>query len=187
MRSLQTILGVTFVTIFFATVSVYGADVAKIGVIDFQRVLETSSAGKASQAEITKQGKAMEIELKKSQEELEEMKRRIEREALVMTKDMRDEKEREFRIKVNDFRTLEQKFKKEINDLNKRLVKRLQEDVFALVEEMGKKEGYLLVVERTEGGVLYAPNAIDITDKLIQLYNSRFAQKADRKDKGEKK
>ena len=187
MRSLQTILGITLFTFFVATGLSYGADVAKIGVIDFQRILETSSAGKASQAEITKQGKGMEAELKKNQEELEEIKKRIEREALVMTKEMREEKEREFRIRVNDFRTLEQKFKKEITDLNKRLVKRLQDDVFELVEEIGKKEGYLLVVERTEGGVVYAPNTIDITDKLIQLYNIRFAQKTDKKEKSEKK
>lgn len=187
MRALQTTLGVILSIFFFTTFSAFGADVAKIGVIDFQRILETSSAGKASQAEITKQGKAMEAELKKNQEELEEIKKRIEREALVMTKEMREEKEREFRIRVNDFRTLEQKFKKDINDLNKRLVKRLQDDVFELVEEIGKKEGYLLVVERTEGGVMYAPNAIDITDKLIQLYNTRFAQRSGRKEKSEKK
>lgn len=186
MRLSHTIWGMMLI-VFFITAPAFGADVAKIGVVDFQRVLETSSAGKASQAEITKQGSAMEAELKKNQAELEEIKKRIEREALVMTREMREEKEREFRIRLNDFRALEQKFKKEINELNKRLVKRLQDDVFALVEEMGKKEGYLLVVEKTEGGVIYAPNAIDITDKLIQLYNARFAQKTDRKDKGEKK
>ncbi|MEW6673773.1 MAG: OmpH family outer membrane protein [Thermodesulfobacteriota bacterium] len=187
MRSLQTIIGIALLTFFIATFSSYGADVAKIGVIDFQRILETSSAGKASQAEINKQGKAMEAELKKNQEDLEEIKKRLEREALVMTKDMREEKEREFRIKVNDFRALEQKFKKDISDLNKRLVKRMQDDVFDLVEEIGKKEGYLLVVEKTEGGVVYAPNTIDITDKLIQLYNTRFAQKTEKKEKSDKK
>jgi len=187
MRSIQTILGITLFTFFFATFTSYGADVAKIGVIDFQRVLMTSSAGKASQVEINKQGKAMEAELKKTQEELEEIKKRIEREALVMSKETREEKEREFRIKVNDFRTLENKFKQDLNNLNKRLVKRLQDDVFELVEEIGKKEGYLLVVEKMEGGVVYAPSSIDITDKLIQLYNTRYAQKTDKKEKSEKK
>jgi len=75
MRFLQTILWVTLFTFFLATFSSFGADVAKIGVVDFQRILVTSSAGKASQAEITKQGKAMEAELRKNQEELEEMKK----------------------------------------------------------------------------------------------------------------
>lgn len=181
MRSFKTISGITLLTIIVAVFPAFGADVAKIGVIDFQKILETSSAGKASQVEINKQGKSMEAELKKNQEELEALQKRNQREALVMSQEKREEKEREFRIKVNDFRTLEQRFKREMTELNQRLVKRLRDDVLALVEEIGKKEGYLLVLERREGGVVYAPISIDITDRLIQLYNAQYAQKIDKK------
>jgi outer membrane protein len=182
MRSLKMAL-VGILSFFVLTSLSYSADVAKIGVISFQRILETSSAGKSAQAKINKQGKKMEAELKKKQTELEEMKKRLEREALVMTKEMRKEKEREFRISVNDFRTLEKNYKKELNRLNKRLVRHLQDDVFDLVKEIGKKEGYLLILEKLEGGIVYAPTTIDITDKLIQQYNNRFAQKAGKTDK----
>ncbi len=155
----------------------FGADVAKIGIVDFQRVLETSSAGKASQAEISKQGKKMKEELEKKQTELQELKDKLEREALVMSQEMREEKQRDFRITLNDFKTLEQRYKKELAMLNQKLVKQIQSDVFDLVEELGKKEGFLLIVEKLEGGVVYAPKTIDITDRLIQVYNEKFAQK----------
>ena len=154
-----------------------GADVAKIGVINFQRVLEVSSAGKASQGEIGEQGKKMESDLKQRQAELQEIQKKLERERLVMSKEMRDEKERDFRIRINDFKSLEKKYKKELADLNKKLVKRMQDDVFDLVEELGRKEGYLLIVEKLEGGVIYSPKTNDITDKLIQMYNERFSKK----------
>lgn len=186
MRLLKmALLWVTFSFCFLVSLS-HSADVAKIGVVNFQRILETASAGKAAQVEINKQGKKMEAELKKKQAELEEMKKRLEREALVMTQEMRTEKEREFRIRVNDFRTLEKEYKKNLSRLNKRLVKRLQDDVFDLVKEIGQKEGYLLIVERQEGGVVYAPNTIDITDKLIQLYNTQFVQKTTPSDNSKK-
>jgi Skp family chaperone for outer membrane proteins len=45
----------------------------------------------------------------------------------------------------------------------------------SIVEELGKKEGYLLIV--TSQAVLYAPSTIDITDQLIQLYNTSLAEK----------
>lgn len=157
-----------------------GADVAKIGIIDFQRILETSSAGKASQAEISQQGKIKETELRQKQKELQELKNKLEREALVMSKEMREQKQREFRISVNDFKTLEKKYKKEMARLNQRLVKQIQDDVFELVEEFGKKEGFLLIVEKMEGGVVYSPQTIDITDQLIQIYNEKFAQSGGR-------
>ncbi|MDL1967157.1 MAG: OmpH family outer membrane protein [Deltaproteobacteria bacterium] len=160
----------------------YGADVAKIGVVDFQRILEVSSAGKSAQTKIKSQGEKMETDLKKKGSELEELKKRLEREVLVMSSEMREEKEREFRIKINDFKSLEKKYKEEFKILNNRLVNRIKKDVFELIEEIGKKEGYLLIVEKREAGVLYSPTTIDITDKLIPLYNDKVAQQA-KKDK----
>jgi len=167
--------------LFSFTVS-YGADVAKIGVVDFQRILEVSSAGKSAQAEIKSRGEKMEADLKKKESELEELKKRLEREALVMSREMLEEKEREFRIKINDFKSLEKKYKEELRALNSRLVNRIKKDIFELIEEMGKKEGYLLIVEKREAGVVYSPTAIDITDKLIPQYNEKVARQA-KKDK----
>lgn len=154
----------------------HSADVAKIGVVDFQKILETSNAGKAAQAEINKHGKKMEEDLKQKGAEIEEMKKRIEREALVISKEMREEKEREFRIKVNDLKALQKKFMADFKQQEATLVKKIQKEVFELVETMGKAEGFLMIVERREGGVLYAPNTIDITDKLIQKYNAKIAK-----------
>ncbi len=167
--------------LFSLTVS-YGADVAKIGVVDFQRILEVSSAGKSAQAEIKSQGEKMETDLKKKGSELEELKKKLEREALVMSMEMREEKEREFRIKINDFKSLEKKYKEEFKVVNNRLVNRIKKDIFELIEEIGKKEGYLLIIEKHEAGVMYSPTAIDITDKLIIQYNEKVAQQAEKID-----
>ena len=167
--------------LFSLTVS-YGADVAKIGVVDFQRILEVSSAGKSAQAKIKSQGEKMETDLKKKGSELEELKKKLEREALVMSMEMREEKEREFRIKINDFKSLEKKYKEEFKVVNNRLVNRIKKDIFELIEEIGKKEGYLLIIEKHEAGVMYSPTAIDITDKLIIQYNKKVAQQAEKID-----
>lgn len=178
MRNMKmTFIGITLF-LFLWSATGFAADVAKIGVVDFQRILETSSAGKASQAEINKHGKKMETDLKNKQAELQELKKKLEREALVMSREMRDEKERDFRIRLNDFKSIEKRYKQELAVLNKRLVKQMQGDVFNLVAELGKKEGYLLIVERLEGGVIYSPQTIDVTDQLIQIYNQKFAGKA---------
>ena len=42
-----------------------------------------------------------------------------------------------------------------------------------LVQDIGKKEGYTLIVEKRTGGVVYAPLSIDITDAVIQIYNTQ--------------
>ncbi len=161
--------------IFFSAVYSYSADVAKIGVIDFQRIFEASSAGKLAQSEINKKGKKMEAELKAKGTAIEELQKKLERDALVMSKEMREEKGREVRIKINDIKTLQKRYLAEFRELENRLVTRIKKDVLSLVKEIGKKEGYLLIIEKAS--VLYYPNAIDLTDKLIQLYNKREAGK----------
>ncbi|MFC1798931.1 OmpH family outer membrane protein [Thermodesulfobacteriota bacterium] len=176
MRKLKArYIGVVLFLVLWMTPS-FGADVAKIGVVDFQKIMETSSAGKASQAAINKQGKKMETDLKQQQAELQGLKQKLDREAMVMSKEMRDEKEREFRIRINDFKSLEKKYKQQLAVLNKTLVKRMQDDIFQLVQELGRNEGYLMIVEKLEGGVIYLPETINITDKVIKLYNEKFAQ-----------
>jgi outer membrane protein len=179
---------VTFVATvicFCLLASSYGADVAKIGIVDFQRILKTSSAGKKATAEINKQGKKIEADLKKKGEEIEATKNKLEREALVMSREMREEKEREIRIKINDFKTLQKRYVAEFKEHEKKLVGRIQGKILTIIDEMGKKEGFLLILEKREAGVMYSPNTIDITDRLIQKYNASFARNAE-KDKNTK-
>ncbi|MFC1857984.1 OmpH family outer membrane protein [Thermodesulfobacteriota bacterium] len=174
MQTVKMLFLATIFFFFFFSAS-YGADVAKIGVVDFQKILENSSAGKEARAELIENGKMMETDLMKIQGELEEMKNRLERERLVMSKEMRGEREREYRIKLNDFRSLDKKFKDEMRMLNLQLMDRLQNRTIAIAREIGKREGYLLIIERTV--VLYAPNTIDITDRIIEKYNTQYTGK----------
>jgi outer membrane protein len=156
--------------------SVNAADVAKIGVADLQRVLETSNPGKSAQEEIKKQKDQMEQELKQKGAEIEELRKQIERESMVMSKEKRGEKEREFRIKLNDFKSLQKRYRTQLQRLEKKLVSELLKEVSTLVEEIGKKEGYLLIINNKD--VMYAPGSIDITDELIKQLNARQAKKS---------
>jgi outer membrane protein len=186
MRVLKMTFMTMFLSICFLSVSSYGADVAKIGVIDFQKILATSSAGKMATAEINRRGQDMEADLKKRGEGIDATKKKLEREALVMSREKRDEKEREIRISINDFKILQKKYMADFKEHEKRLVGRIQKEVFEIVTEMGKKEGFLLILEKRGAGILYSPDTIDITDRLILKYNANFAKNAEKKDKNEK-
>ncbi len=108
MRSYKFVSAVCFfsIFIFFSSFSL-AADVAKIGVIDYQKVLETSAAGKAIQNALKAKNEKMAADLQRKGGEIETIRKRLERESMVMSKEMREEKEREQRIKMNDFKTLQ--------------------------------------------------------------------------------
>ena len=147
----------------------------KIGVVDFQRVLSTSSPGKLASADLNKKGREMEDALKKQEEELLELKKTLEREALVMGKDKSEEKQREFRIKANDYKTMKSDYGKEFKQIQARFFNKIKTDVLGLAAEMGKQQGFDLILEVNEAGVMYHTDAIDITDELIGEYNKKAA------------
>ena len=176
MQNLKIVFKIMIFSIFFFSNSSFGADVAKIGIVDFQRIFETSNAGKLAQSEINEHGKKMEADLKKKGAEIKELQKKLEREILVISKEVREERERELRIKTNDFKFLNKKYLRKFKEIEEKIVRRIKKDVLEIVEEIGKKEGYLIVFEKRDAGVLYSPSTIDITDKLIQKYNAKFAQ-----------
>ena len=153
------------------------ADVAKIGVVDIQKVLMTSSAGKLAKAQINKKAREMENNLTVKKEEIEKLKETLEREALVMDKETRGERERDIRIKINDIKSLKNKYENDLKKIEANVVKRIQADVRVIIQELGKKGGYLLIIFNNV--VLYSPTSIDVTDELIQAYNNVLAEKGD--------
>jgi outer membrane protein len=179
MRTFKVSLVTAIISFMFLIGSSYAADVAKIGVVDFQKIFSTSAAGKQAKAEIQKQGKKMETDLKSKYAAIEEIKKNLEREALVMSKEMREEKERDLRIKINDFKSLQKRYENNMREVENRFITRIKKELFDIVQEIGKQEGYLLILESV--GVLYSPTTVDITDSIIQKYNAVFADKAENK------
>ena len=153
-------------------------DVIKIGIIDLQKILSTSDAGKTAQSKIAEKGKEMEANLMAAATAITEETERYEREATVMSSEARSDKERELRIKKLDFDDLKEKYESEFNAYNQELVNQFKADVLSAVDVIGKKEGYTLILEKNSSGVVYNPSTIDLTDKAILQYNEDNAKKS---------
>lgn len=171
MRVSKILIGVLMVLSF--AISAHAAD-TKIGVVDFQKILLGSSAGKAARAEIDKKAQEMEKDVGAKEEEIEELKKTLEQKALVMNRDQREEKQREIRIKINDIKSLQKKYMEDFKMFEARLIKRIQKDVLELLEKMGDRDKYHLIIEKSV--VLYCPDAVDITDKVIEEYNKSYSK-----------
>jgi len=175
MRAVNWSFAIALMILFFFSNSLFAADVAKIGVVDLQKILETSASGKAIQAQLKSQKEKMESDLKQKGSEIEKISKRLERESMVMSKEMREEKEREQRIKINDFKSLQKKYRSDLQKLEAQLMNQLQRDIKEIVDAIGKKEGYILIINKYS--VLYSPGSIDITGDLIKSLNAQTAKR----------
>ncbi|MEE4608998.1 MAG: OmpH family outer membrane protein [Desulfobacteraceae bacterium] len=153
--------------------AVAGAADVRIAVIDFQRILDDSRAGKAAQESINQQGRQMESELKAKGDALEQMKEQLQKDALVMSKETREEKEREFRIQINDFRESQQEFAKKARELQMRAMGKIRQEIDTLAKAYAEEKGFTLMIEKQEAGVIYVPAQLDVTDEIIRRYDAQ--------------
>ena len=153
------------------------ADVAKIGTVSFEKIFNNSAGGKAVKDQINKEGRSMNADLEKVQKEIKELQQLLEKDggSGVMNESARENKKWELDRKINEVKALKRRFDRKIQELQIRLINGVKRDVLKIVAEYSKKEGYLLVIE--DINIVYAPQALDITDRIIQLYDKSYVKK----------
>ena len=73
-------------------------------------------------------------------------------------------------------RRCSEKYQSDLQEVERKLMGKLQNEITSLVSDIAKKDGYLLVISNI--GVIYALPSIDITERLIQELNAKAGKKA---------
>ncbi len=173
----KSLIGVMIImAVLGMTAAGFAAEVAKIGTFNLQQVLNESSAGKLMQQQLKSKFEALNQKLKAEKTAIDELQKALEREALVLSAEKSDEKKREFRIRVNDFKKMQVDFNNEMKKLENEYKGKVVKDTFEIVEKIGKDEGYMLILEKKTAGVFYDAANLDITEQIIKLYNIKTAK-----------
>jgi outer membrane protein len=151
---------------------------AKIGYVDLQRALNQSDAGQAAKQQIGKTVEEYEGRVEQRQRELQKLKEELEKQALVLADEARAARERDYQQKVRDYQRFTQDIQEELQRKDAQFTQRILRDLIQVIDEVGKKEGYTLVLEKTESSILYASEKIDMTDQVIKAYNERYKKQA---------
>src|SRR5512136_1911051 len=82
----------------------------KIGAVDMQKALNFSNAGQEAKKMITAEVEKMEKSFSGKQKELEKLKEDLEKRGLVMSENIRREKERDYQTKLRDLQRLQRDY-----------------------------------------------------------------------------
>ena len=147
----------------------------KVGVVDFQAVVEGSEAGKKFEADMKKEGQQMEAEIQKGQEELKALKEKVERESAVMSEKAKEEKQIEFNVKLSGLQKKQAQYRKDFLTKQRQGVSKFRIEVIEIAHEIGKAEKYDLIISKD--ALLYLDSGVDITPKVIKALNKRHKKK----------
>lgn len=162
---------VFFLIVFFG--ASFSVAATKVGVLNVQKVMTESKAGAAAFSKLKDEGQKMKEALDKKISEF----KRLQQESMITSGDKHKEILKNLKNMKADIEGDQQKYARQMRELEIQTLKPIQSRVFELVKEEGEKGRYTLIVEGREAGVMYHEDSIDITEKIIKRYDAEYTKK----------
>lgn len=145
----------------------------KIGIVDLQRCIGESKMGKKYKTEFAAKAEQTKADLEKKEADLKGLRETLEKQGRLLSQEGRAEKEKEYREKADAFK---EQYKATLQGLQRQdqeLTGRILKDLQSVIREVGEAGGFALIVEKQEGGVLFAAKEGDVTDEVIRRYDQK--------------
>lgn len=168
MRKTGIICCAVFMAVLFAGTSL--AQGIRIAVIDINKVLNLSEAGKAAKKKMEARYEELKKTIDTKQEEAKKLKEEIDKQKVMLGKEKLKEKEEALQAKVIELRKLTQEGEKEMQGRQGELTREVLKQIESQVEAVVKAEKYDLVLERG-AGVIHVADSMDITPRILELVN----------------
>lgn len=161
----------TIILILFVHSMVFGQELTRFGLIDLQRCLQESMEGKKTTELLKRKKTELQRQLDKKQQELFELRREFEKQSMMLSMDAQETKRKAVERKARELEYYFKDLNEEMAKAQEREKKRIFDELGTVIEEMGSKGDYAIILEKRAGGVLYWNKAIDITDQVIEAYD----------------
>lgn len=140
----------------------------RIAVIDTERIVLQSAAGKRGLAELKGAQEAKERELAGVQQELRDLQQRITDGRLALAQERLAELQRQLEERTIALRRLQDDAQRELTKKRDEMLGQIDRAVMPIVNQTAKELGYGLIFRKFESGLIYVDEAIDITALVIQ-------------------
>jgi outer membrane protein len=145
---------------------------ARVAVIDVQRVLTTSTAGKAAYDRLKKMQEERIERAKSMDEDVRKLDADINAKKLSLSEDKLAEMAKQLSDKKIAMQRFAQDADREVGEARDRALLELENKIKPVIDGIGKEMGLAAIFNKYESGLVYASEAIDITDTVIQRFNS---------------
>jgi|CXWL01.1.fsa_nt_gi outer membrane protein len=144
----------------------------KIAVIDVERILTDSEAGKRALAELTALQKSKQEQGQNLQNEINQLKQKAIDGKLALADDKLREIERQVEEKTIALQRFSDDATRELTKRRDEVLGAVEQGIFPIINVVGKEGAFTLIFNKFRSGLLYADDAVDITEEVIKRYNA---------------
>ena len=150
------------------------AEDLKVGYIDLNRALNEVDEAEKAKTKLEKEFEKKKDALEKKKQELLDFKTELEASVMVLSETERKTKVDEFQSRYLALEEEYLKIKEEFFQRREEETKKIFDKMEPIIADLGKKKGFTLIYEKSQHGILYAEDAIDLTDKVLKQYNKTY-------------
>jgi outer membrane protein len=153
------------------------SEVLKIGVIDLQKCIQQSEAGKKASKALQEKADRIKKDFEARREELKKLSEEFNKKSSVLSAEAKREREKELVRKDEDLRELVRKKEEEMHKDEYNAMQPLLGELFEVTKKLAKDEGFTLILESKSGVVYFNKPVEEITEKVIKIANELKKEK----------
>ncbi|KGP62255.1 membrane protein [Legionella norrlandica] len=145
------------------------ADWAKIGVVDLQKIMQTSNQMKEIQQKLEKEFKPRRDKLVAKEASLKSDMEKFKRDSAIMSATQKKELEKKIVAAQQQFERDGQQYQQELSTAHNEAMETLYTKVRNAITKIAKDEKYDIIVQKDAAP--FSTEALDVTDKVIKAIN----------------
>lgn len=163
-----------FVALSFFSLSAHAAEI-KIGYVDFKKAVSESDQGKDALGALEKMVTEKKEVIDAKGNEIKALDEELAKQATIMTPETLKKKQAEREKMIRDYQRMVKDSEEDLQKKEIEYIQKISTELKDLLEKLGEKEGYTAIFEVVEGGILYMPKGLDLTDRVIKSFNETTA------------
>jgi outer membrane protein len=140
----------------------------RIAVIDTEKILLSSAAGKRAMADLKKLQDQRENDLRAKAQEIKDLQAKITDGRMSLAQDKLADLSKQLEEKDILLRRAQDDATRELTKKRDDMLAAIDERVMPVINQVGKELGYTLIFRKFESGLIYADEGVDITGVVVQ-------------------
>ena len=145
---------------------------SKIAYVDIQRVVAETRDGKAATAHLETLRKSRQAELDKSTGEFDALRSGLAKQRQLLKPEVVEQRERELTEKMSKLQNTYLRLQQDLSAEEIKAIRQVTGKTQSVVARIAANEGFTLVLEKNQAGVLWAASSLDLTNEVIRRYEA---------------
>jgi len=149
----------------------------KTGFVDIRDIMLSSSAGKKASEDFKKTFEKEKAAIQEKETELKKLKDDLEKQKPLLKEEAMKEKELAYQKKFRDYQILVKDSNEELQAKDQELSKKMIPEILKLVQTIGEKEKYSMIIDISQIPLAYYSKENDLTKRVIEEFNKTYKPK----------